>query len=167
MDILIPDVSILEKIGRSIAVYLFLLAAFRLTGKRQVGQFTPFDLVVLLIISNVLQNAAIGNDNSLGGGLIGAAVILLLNWGVAEISYRSKRARRVIEATPTILIHNGRVLRDNLRRERITIEELRAALRRNGVIDPTEVRFAVLEETGNVSVIPRQSSGANAEPPRH
>lgn len=162
MDIMIPDISLWEKIGRSIAVYAFLLAAFRLTGKRQVGQLTPFDLVVLLIISNVMQNAAIGEDNSLGGGMLGAAVILLLNWGVAEVSYHSKRARRVIEAAPTMLIHNGRVLHENLKHERITMEELRAALRRNGVVDPTEVRFAVLEETGTVSVIPRRAGEQNA-----
>lgn len=164
MDILIPEISLLEKVVRSIAVYVFLLAAFRLTGKRQVGQLTPFDLVVLLIISNVLQNAAIGKDDSLGGGLIGAVVILVLNWSVAEISYRSKRARRVIEATPTLLIHNGKVLHDNLQHERITLEELHAALRRNGVVDPSEVRFAVLEETGTVSVIPRKASGPGGEP---
>src|SRR5574337_2043035 len=92
-QLFIPEISIAEKILRSGVVYLFLLLAFRFTGKRQVGQLTPFDLVVLLIISNVVQNAVIGPDNSLGGGLLGALVILLLNWAVVEIAFRSKRAR--------------------------------------------------------------------------
>src|SRR5204863_512362 len=84
-----------------------------------VGQLTPFDLVVLLIISNVVQNAVIGPDNSLGGGLLGAAVILGLNYVVVELTFRSKRLRRLIEATPTLLIHNGHILYANLRKERV------------------------------------------------
>jgi uncharacterized membrane protein YcaP (DUF421 family) len=151
----IPDIPVWEKIFRSVVIYLFILLAFRFTGKRQVGQLTPFDLVLLLIISNVVQNAVIGNDNSLGGGLIGAITILAVNWGVVEISYRFKFLRRVMEGTPTILIHNGRVLNDNLRRERITLEELQAAVRKSGVVDTEKVRFAVLEENGQISVIPK------------
>lgn len=92
MNLLIPDIPVLEKVIRSAVVYLFLLAAFRLAGKRQLGQMTPFDLVVLLIISNVVQNALIGNDNSLGGGLLGATVILLVNALVAWLTFRHKRA---------------------------------------------------------------------------
>ena len=153
-----PEIPFWDKIVRSIVVYLFILAAFRFTGKRQVGQLTPFDLVVLLLISNVVQNAVIGPDNSLIGGLIGAVVILLLNWGIVEITYRSKRARRLLEAAPTILIHNGRVLHENLARERVTLEDLHAALRRAGVIEPSHVRYAVLEENGAISVVPRDSA---------
>jgi uncharacterized membrane protein YcaP (DUF421 family) len=158
-NIFIPEISIAEKVLRSVVIYLFLLAAFRFTGKRQVGQLTPFDLVVLLIISNVVQNAVIGNDNSLGGGLVGALTILVLNYAVAGVAYRSKRARRLLEAQPTLLIHNGRILQENLRRERITIDELLAALRRSGVVEPAKVRFAVLEETGSISVVPRAAEG--------
>jgi uncharacterized membrane protein YcaP (DUF421 family) len=149
----IPDIPIWEKIFRSIVIYLFILIAFRFTGKRQVGQLTPFDLVLLLIISNVVQNAVIGNDNSLGGGIIGAVTILTVNWGVVEISYRFKFMRHVMEGTPTILIHNGKILTDNLRRERLTLDDLQAALRKNGLVDAGQVRFAVLEENGQVSVI--------------
>lgn len=159
MDFFLPEISISQKLLRSAAVYVFLLLAFRLTGKRQVGQLTPYDLIVLLIISNVLQNAAIGKDDSLGGGLLGAVTILALNWVVTEITYRSKRARRILEAEPTMLIHNGRVLRDNLARERVTIEDLLAALRRNGLVEPDEVRFAVLEDNGAISVVPRHAEG--------
>jgi len=151
----IPDIPVWEKIFRSIIIYLFILLAFRFTGKRQVGQLTPFDLVLLLIISNVVQNAVIGNDNSLGGGLIGAVTILALNWGVVEISYRFKFFRRVMESTPTVLIHNGKLLTDNLRKERITLEELQAAIRKSGLAEVDQVRFAVLEENGQISVIPK------------
>jgi uncharacterized membrane protein YcaP (DUF421 family) len=154
VSLFVPDISIAEKILRSVVVYLFLLVAFRLTGKRQVGQLTPFDLVLLLLISNVVQNAVIGNDNSLGGGLLGAATILLLNLLVVEITYRSKRLRRLLEATPTILVHNGKVIHQNLARERVTMEDLLAALRRNGVADLGHVRIAMLEENGGISVIP-------------
>lgn len=153
-----PEISIVEKILRSVVVYLFLLLAFRFTGKRQVGQLTPFDLVVLLIISNVVQNAVIGPDNSLGGGLIGAVVILALNYLTVEVTYRWKRARRLLEATPTVLVHNGRILHDHLARERITLEDLHAALRRSGVADVEHVRYAVLEENGGISVIPRATT---------
>jgi uncharacterized membrane protein YcaP (DUF421 family) len=89
MNILVPDISIAEKLLRSVAVYTFLLVAFRLCGKRQLGQLSAFDLVVLLIISNVVQNAVIGNDNSLGGGLLGATTILLLNLLVAYVTFAS------------------------------------------------------------------------------
>ncbi len=160
LHIFVPEISIAEKILRSVVVYLFLLLAFRFTGKRQVGQLTPFDLVVLLIISNVVQNAVIGSDNSLGGGLLGAVTILALNYAVTEVAYRSKHARRLLEAQPTLLIHNGRILQENLRRERVTVDELLAALRRNGVVEPAHVRFAILEENGAISVIPRVTSGA-------
>ena len=156
LELFVPDVSIVEKVVRSLIVYGFLFLAFRLTGKRQVGQLSPFDLIVLLIISNVLQNAAIGNDNSLGGGLIGAAVILGVNYMLVEITFRSKRARRLLEPVPTLLIHNGRVLFENLERGRITTEELHAALRRSGVLDPTRVRVALLEENGAISVVAKE-----------
>ena len=161
LHIFVPDTSIAEKILRSVVVYAFLLVAFRFTGKRQVGQLTPFDLIVLLIISNVVQNALIGNDNSLGGGLVGAAAILVLNSAVVEVTYRSRRARRLLEAQPTLLIHDGQLLHDNMRRERVTLDDLLTALRRNGVTDPAHVRVAMLEENGGISVIRREE-----DPPR-
>jgi uncharacterized membrane protein YcaP (DUF421 family) len=96
----LPEIPLVEKIVRSIVIYGFLLGAFRLVGKRQLGQMTPFDLVVLLIISNVVQNALIGNDNSLGGGLVGATTILAVNALVARVTYRFKPIQRVVEHTP-------------------------------------------------------------------
>jgi uncharacterized membrane protein YcaP (DUF421 family) len=130
--------------------------AFRFTGKRQVGQLTPFDLVVLLIISNVVQNAVIGPDNSLGGGILGAVTILTLNYLVVEASFRFKSARRLLEGKPVLLVHNGKVIQANLNHERITLEELQGALRRSGVAEASQVRFAVLEENGQISVVPKQ-----------
>jgi len=160
LNILIPDVSVTEKLVRSVVVYLFLLVAFRLCGKRQLGQLSAFDLVVLLIISNVVQNAVIGNDNSLGGGLIGATAILLLNLVVAYVTFRFRRADRVVEHSPTLLVRHGRVLRDNLRRERLGPRDLRAALRHHGVVSIRDIRYAFLEEDGHVSVITgRRRSG--------
>ena len=159
MNILVPDISIAEKLLRSVAVYTFLLVAFRLCGKRQLGQLSAFDLVVLLIISNVVQNAVIGNDNSLGGGLLGATTILLLNLLVAYVSFRFRRADRVIEHSPTMLVRHGRILRENLRRERLGPRDLRAALRHHGVISIRDIRYAFLEEDGHVSVITGRPRG--------
>lgn len=153
MNILIPEIPVVEKVIRSAVVYLFLLAAFRLAGKRQLGTMTAFDLVVLLVISNVVQNALIGNDNSLGGGLLGATVILVLNAIVAWVTSRYKRVERVVEHTPTVLVKHGRILRENLRRERLSLPELRAALRRDGFASLRDVHYVLLEEDGHLSVI--------------
>ena len=159
MNILVPDIGVAEKVVRSVVVYGFLLIAFRLCGKRQLGQLTAFDLVVLLIISNVVQNAVIGNDNSLGGGLIGATTILILNLLVAYVTFRFKRADRVVEHSPTLLVRHGRILRQNLRRERLGPRDLRAALRHHGVVSVRDIRYAFLEEDGHVSVIYGRSRG--------
>ncbi len=157
MTILMPDIPVLEKVIRSAVVYLFLLCAFRLAGKRQLGQMTAFDLVVLLVISNVVQNALIGNDNSLGGGLLGATVILFLNACVAWLTFRHKRVERLVEHPPTLLAKHGRILWENLRRERLSLPEFRAALRREGIVSLRDVRYVILEEDGHLSVIVRGS----------
>ena len=153
MHILIPEIPVIEKVVRSAVVYLFLLVAFRLAGKRQLGTMTAFDLVVLLVISNVVQNALIGNDNSLGGGLLGATVILVLNAIVAWLTFRFKRLERIVEHTPTILVKHGRILRENLRRERLSLHEVRAALRREGIASLRNVHYVLLEEDGHLSVL--------------
>jgi uncharacterized membrane protein YcaP (DUF421 family) len=149
----IPDIPLAEKLLRSVVVYGFLLASFRLSGKRQLGQMTPFDLVVLLIISNVVQNALIGNDNSLGGGLVGAATILVLNALLAWVTYRSKRVQRIVEHAPTILVRHGQILWANLERERLSLSEFHAALRREGIVTVDGLRYVLLEHDGHLSVI--------------
>src|SRR5579885_161919 len=153
----LPDIPVWEKVLRSLVVYFFILLAFRFMGKRQVGQLTPFDLVLLLIISNVVQNAVIGNDNSLGGGLLGAVTILALNYLVVGLAYRFKPVRRLMAGEPTLLVHNGKVLKQRMERERITLEDLEAALRKSGLTSVERVRFAVLEENGQISVIPKNT----------
>ena len=153
----VPELPVVEKVVRAAIVYLFLLGALRLTGKRQLGQMSSFDLVVLLMISNVVQNAMIGNDNSLTGGLIGAATILLLNYVVARVVVANKGAERLIEGAPTLLIHNGKVIDANLRHELLTRDELMAALRRQGILSVDEVRVALLEETGAITAVRREA----------
>jgi uncharacterized membrane protein YcaP (DUF421 family) len=153
MHFWLPEIPILEKVVRSVVVYAFLLTAFRLVGKRQLGQMTPFDLVVLLVISNVVQNALIGNDNSLGGGLLGATTLLVTNALVAWVTFRFKRIRRVVEHTPTILVHHGRILWANLERERLSLSEFHAALRRDGIVTVRGLRYVLLEQDGHLSVI--------------
>ena len=161
----IPEIGIGEKIIRTVVVYLFLLAVLRIAGKRQVGQMTSFDLVVLLLISNVVQNSIIGADNSLGGGLLGVLAILLLNAGVARLVYRFKGARRVVEGEPTLLVHNGRILKDKMEKERITLGDLQEAMREHGLIDIARVRFAILEPDGKISILTRPEPTTPAPPP--
>ena len=113
---------------------------------------------MLLIISNVVQNALIGNDNSLGGGLIGATAILVLNAIVAWITFRYKRVARIVEHSPTAIVRHGRILRDSLRRERLSLAELRSALRKQGVMSLQDVRYVILGEDGKLSVISRRAA---------
>lgn len=148
----LPEISPGEKILRSLVVYLFLVIMFRLLGKRQVGQMTPFDLIVLLILSNVLQNAMIGPDNSVTGGLIGASTVLGANWVVGRLAFWSPRLERAIEGVPTLLIHHGRLVEPNLRKETISRAELLSNLRSQGVFDLSQVQTAVLEPSGKVSI---------------
>jgi uncharacterized membrane protein YcaP (DUF421 family) len=149
----LPEISIWEKVFRSLLVYGFLLLVFRLLGKRQVGQMTPFDLIVLMMISNVLQNAMIGPDNSVTGGMIGASSILALNWLISRLAVGSRAFERAVEGEPALLVHHGRVMERALRRENISHEELLSSLRSQGVFDVTEVRAAVLETSGKLSVL--------------
>jgi uncharacterized membrane protein YcaP (DUF421 family) len=160
----IPDLPVLEKIVRAAAVYVFLLVGLRLTGKRQMGQMSAFDLVVLLIISNVLQNAMIGNDNSVLGGFLGAATILLLNYGVTRLAFSRRGLERLLEGGPTLLIHNGKVIEANLRRELLTRDELMAGLRRQGITAVEEVHVALLEETGTITAVKREHAAVRVQP---
>ena len=150
-----PEVMVVERVIRAAVGYGFLLVAFRLTGKRQVGQFTPFDFVVLLIISNVLQNAMIGPDNSIGGGLIGALTIFVLNGLVARVTFANHRLERLIDGEPTLLVHNGHIDEAAMARELVTRAELHAALREAGIADVREARFVMLESTGRITAGPK------------
>lgn len=158
------EVPVVDKILRAAAVYFFLLIAMRLTGKRQLGQMSSFDVVVLLMLSNIVQNAMIGNDNSVTGGFIGVATILILNYGIARLVVARKGFERLIEGAPSLLIHNGKVIEQNLRRELLTRDELMAALRRQGILSVEEVRVALLEETGAITAVKREPAANHPRP---
>jgi uncharacterized membrane protein YcaP (DUF421 family) len=142
---------------RAVIVYVFLIVILRITGKRQVGQLAPFDLVLLLVLSNAVQNAMNGGDNSLTGGLISATTLVALNWLVGWATYRSKRLEALIEGRPLVLIHDGQVHYDALNKVKMTIHELKAALRAEGCAREADVRFAIVENNGHVTVVPMQN----------
>ena len=146
-----------ELILRGVVVYVFLIALLRLTGKRQVGQLSPFDLVLLLVLSNAVQNSMNAGDNSLIGGLLSASTLILLNSVVAALTYRSKRLESLIEGRPQVLIHNGKLYEKTMTDARLTHHELNAALRRAGCLTVNDVHCAVLENNGAISVVAHQS----------
>ena len=151
-----------ELVIRGIVVYVVLLALLRITGKRQVGQLAPFDLVLLLVLSNAVQNSMNGGDNSLIGGLILAATLVLLNYLVGVVSYRSKRIEEFIDGKPEVLVHNGQLYEDVMRRAQLTHHELHAALRRAGVPNIADVHCAILENNGGISVTPKSAVAGSA-----
>jgi uncharacterized membrane protein YcaP (DUF421 family) len=153
-----------ELILRSAVVYAALLIILRVTGKRQVGQLAPFDLVLLLVLSNAVQNSMNGGDNSLIGGLISAGTLVALNYTVGEATFRSKRLEAIIEGRPVIVVHNGKVFEDVLAQVQLTHHELLSALRQSGCACVDDVHSAILENNGAISVIPRNRAGD--EPPR-
>lgn len=166
LDFLVPGISVPEKIVRPFIVYLFLLIAFRIFGKRELGQLTPFDFVVLLIISNVVQNAMIGSDNSLTGGLIGATTILVTNLGVAYLTFRFPLVERILEGKPTPLVVNGQIQRQNLAKELLTERDLYQALRHNEIdpdSDSPTLKRVELEENGQITIVRQGGASGSKE----
>lgn len=151
-DLMAVQIPLLEKVVRSIAVYLFLLMVLRLGGKRELAQLNSFDLAVLLLLSNTVQNAVIGSDSSLLGGLIGATVLVVTNYVVVRLGFRYPAVKRIMEGTPTVLVDHGITLDQNLRRYRISTEELAAATRRQGARTLADVESVVLEPNGALTV---------------
>lgn len=150
-----PALPYWEFIVRGVAVYLFLLVLLRVTGKRQVGQLSPFDLVLLLVLSNAVQNSMNGGDNSLVGGMVSATTLVALNFVLGLVTARSKKIEAFVEGRPQVLIHNGQLFEDVLASTQMTHHEVQAALRRAGCATVNEVRMAVLEINGSISVIKR------------
>ena len=146
-----------ELILRSGVVYVFLLVLLRITGKRQVGQLAPFDLVLLLVLSNAVQNSMNGGDNSLVGGLISAATLVGLNKVVGDLTYRNKKLEAIIEGRPQVLVHNGMLFQDVMEKAKLTHHELNSALRQAGCECVEEVHSAILENNGAISVVPRRT----------
>ncbi len=152
-DILTPGVPLVDKAVRTVVVYVFLLIGLRLAGKRELGQLNPFDLVVLLVLSNTVQNAIIGNDNSLVGGLFGAIVLLVLNYGVVRFLFLHPRLDRLAEGREVMLIRDGKLLESQMRHELITRSELLSAARKQGIDDLRTVECARLEVGGTMTFV--------------
>ena len=143
----------LEIFVRTAAIYAVVLLGVRVSGKREVGQMTPFDLTLLLLISNAVQNAMTGTDTSLVGGIVAAATLLLLNYLVAELSGGNRRFRRFIEGQPSLLIHDGQIVGAHMSKEHISMDELQRSLREHGISSYHEVALAVLEVDGSISCL--------------
>jgi uncharacterized membrane protein YcaP (DUF421 family) len=141
-----------ELIFRSLVIYFALLFLLRLTGKRQIGQFSPFDLILLLLVSEAVQNAIIASDDSLTAGLIAVATLIAANYLVGLATFKSKRLERVVEGRPQVLIHEGRIFEDVMREARMTRKELDTALRHEGFFELGKIKLAILETNGDISV---------------
>jgi uncharacterized membrane protein YcaP (DUF421 family) len=149
-----------EFILRGVVVYVFLIVLLRLTGKRQVGQLSPFDLVLLLVLSNAVQNSMNGGDNSLIGGLVSATTLVAVNYLVGFLTFKSKRMEALVEGRPLVLIHNGKLFEDVMARAQLTHHELDAALRQAGCDCVAQVHCAILENNGSITVTSRAGGDA-------
>jgi uncharacterized membrane protein YcaP (DUF421 family) len=155
-DLWIPGEPILAKILRPLIVYAFLVISLRIAGKRELAQLNPFDLVVLLTLSNTVQNAIIGNDNSITGGVIGAISLLVVNHVVVRFLYRHERLERLVEGDPVVLIESGALREDVCSAELVTRAELEAAAHKQGFASLDEVERAVLEPGGVLALFGRK-----------
>jgi uncharacterized membrane protein YcaP (DUF421 family) len=155
-DMFYLGLPVLEKILRPVIIYAVLVVGLRLAGKRELAQLNPFDLVVLLTLSNTVQNAIIGNDTSVTGGIIGAVTLLLINYLVVRFLYGHRQIEQIVEGQAEALIENGRVRPDRLEKEAITLAELEAAAHRQGFGSLNEVERAVLESGGTVTFVGKE-----------
>src|SRR5262249_20974460 len=144
-------------IVRSFVVYVAVFVGFRLTGKRELGQMTIFDLVLILLIANAVQNAMVGPDASLQGGLVAAGVLLAADRIVAAVRLRSPLVSRLFEGQPTVLVERGRLMTGQIRRQGLSEEDLLMAMREHGIGRLEDVQLAVLETDGSISIVPNSS----------
>jgi uncharacterized membrane protein YcaP (DUF421 family) len=161
------DYSLLLIVLRAAIIYVVVLIGLRLTGKSEVGQMTPFDLVLFLLVANAVQNAMTGPDTSVTGGIVAAVTLLVLNALVTRLVRRSRNVRNIVEGTPTLLIHSGKILEKNLAKENIPIQTLEQALREHGVASPADVYLATLEVDGAISVIRNDERPTTSQPHHH
>ncbi len=151
---LLPSAHTLLEIAlRTGVIYLLVLIGIRLSGKREVGQMTPFDLTLLLLISNSVQNAMTGPDTSLAGGAVAATTLLILNYVVAEASGVNRRFRKFVQGQPSLLVHDGEIIAAHMAKEHVSMDELQRALRERGVATYKDAALAVLEVDGSISVL--------------
>src|SRR6266403_4980400 len=152
-DMFVLALPVAEKILRPMAIYFFLVIGLRLAGKRELAQLNPFDLVVLLTLSNTVQNAIIGEDNTVTGGIIGATSLLIVNYLVVRFLYKHRSLDQFVEGRADVLIEDGKVKTQHLRKELITMAQLEAAARKQGFDSLSEVQQCVLEPGGTISFI--------------
>jgi uncharacterized membrane protein YcaP (DUF421 family) len=162
-DMFFVPLPLAEKILRPVIVYLCLVVFLRMFGKRELAQLNPFDLVVLLSLSNTVQNAMIGDDNSVTGGVVGAFALLAINWLLMWVLYRSPKITTVLEGQPSTLIREGKLDAAELKKQSLTHEELISVLNRNGFNDPRDVQTCVLEPNGTFYVEGKKPSGGEIE----
>src|SRR5271154_5141595 len=153
---------LLEVALRTTVVYIVVLVGVRLSGKREVGQMTPFDLTLLLLLSNAVQNAMTGPDTSLIGGVVAAVTLLLLNYFVAEVSGGNRRFRKFVQGQPSLLVHDGEVIAAHMAKEHVSMDELQRAMREHGVASLHDVALAVLEVDGSISCLKYDDLNPNA-----
>jgi uncharacterized membrane protein YcaP (DUF421 family) len=138
---------------RTVIVYGVVLAGVRLSGKREVGQMTPFDLTLLLLLSNAVQNAMTGPDTSLAGGVVAAITLLVLNYFIADLSGANRRFRKFVQGEPSLIVHDGQVIEAHMAKEHVSMDELERAMREHGISDYHQVALAVLEVDGSISFL--------------
>ena len=158
-DMFVMGLPLAEKILRPIIVYAFLVVGLRLSGKRELVQLNPFDLVVLLTLSNTVQNAIIGEDNSVLGGIIGATSLLVTNYLVVRFLYDHRKLDQLVEGRADVLVESGKVRTQHLKKELITMAQLEAAARKQGFDSLAEVEQCVLEPGGTLTFIGRKPTG--------
>ncbi len=151
--LLTPDTSVVVLVVRALVVYGFLLVALRVAGRRELAQMTSFDLVLLLIISNAVQNSLNAGDNSLVGGLVSAVTLLAVNWGVGFATWRWRRVERLVQGSPVRIVTDGRVHLGALQHELLTLAELRSALRKQGIMRVSDCKQVVLEPDGTLTAV--------------
>ena len=161
------NISLLEVALRTVIIYVVVLAGIRLTGKREVGQMASFELVLILLLANAVQNAMTGPDTSLTGGVVGACTLLIANAIVTRVSSRSRKLRTALEGTPTVLILKGKIIKKNMEKEHIANEELEQALREHGISTSADVGIAVLEVDGSISVLKNDELPSVVRPHHH
>lgn len=144
---------LVEIIIRTGLIYVLVLVGVRLTGKREVGQMTPFDLTLLLLLSNAVQNAMTGSDTSLAGGAVAAITLLVLNYFVAEASGANRKFRKLVQGSPSLLIHEGQLVTAHMAKEHVTLDEVQRACREHGINSISEVALGVLEVDGSISLL--------------
>lgn len=162
-QMMLPDVSWPEKLLRPIMVYVALLVIFRVASKRELAQATLFDFLIILLISNVVQNAIIGNDNSVLGALGGALTLVFLAGALNRITARSHKARVVLEGKPVLLVSKGDIDDDEMKQQAVSRNDLLSAIRKQGIIHLCDVGYAILELDGSISVIKREDAEGPAD----